>query len=57
MLCKQQLDRATEVTLRTAQLPTRREQDQTLRLIHQLQVQVELLADRVERVNVTIRPS
>ena len=51
LLFKRQLDLATEETFKAALLPTRKEQEEILRLLHLLEQQVEALAERVEQLS------
>ncbi len=51
LLFKRQLDLATEEAFKAALLPTRKEQEEILRLLHLLERQVEDLAERVERLS------
>jgi hypothetical protein len=51
LLLKQRFDGVAQESLQTAQLPTRAEQEQILCLIHELENQVEELAERVDRIH------
>ncbi len=51
LLFKRQLDLATEEAFKAALLPTRKEQEEILRLLHLLEQQVEALAERVEQLS------
>ncbi len=55
LVLKQQLDQATEETLKNALLPSRAQEERILQLIHTLGTQVEELADRVEKLGQSIK--
>ncbi len=55
LVLKQQLDQATEETLKTALLPSRAQEERILQLIHTLAAQVEDLGDRVEKLGESVR--
>ncbi len=55
LVLKQQLDQATEETLKNALLPSRAQEEHILQLIHTLATQVEELADRVEKLGESVK--